>query len=279
MSQLIFSYGFGRTGTTWIFNAIREILNDTGLPWQSCFAKRATLKKALATIDEQKYFVVKTHVLNHVQVARSSLQKYDLKAKVIFPIRDPRDTICSRLRVRAKEGDLKGKLENMPANRLTQLLRRESRKYNELFNYLENNEQLLIIREPDIKAAPIKLLSEISTYILGYTINHNAIQRIATELSSDNVLKTIETKNKELGRDEVFKQIDEDTQFHANHIRKEDYDHQWLPEQQEIAESIVKKQELIINKNLTRQQAEDKAFQLTTEEMTASIQSLRKGLR
>ena len=101
MFRVIFTYGFHRTGTTWTFNVIREILKRNKISYKSFEYKSFDYNYLNELIENHigDYFlIIKTHSLDSILNCQKILEEKKLSFKVLFNLRDPRDVICSRIR-------------------------------------------------------------------------------------------------------------------------------------------------------------------------------------
>lgn len=125
MGSLIIDYGLPRTGTTWVFNAAINILNEQGLSIRSFCASSESERLPINEYPSVDAIVVKAQKLQHVNSACKTVESQ--RIRILLTLRDPGDTILSRIRVGIAGKDAT-KITSLDATRNLQQLRKAYRK-------------------------------------------------------------------------------------------------------------------------------------------------------
>ena len=219
----IIVYGYPRTGSMWVYNILREIVQ---LCRYDIIPKRIPKSdKEMLKIHKNNLDINNKKIISIIKV-HTLLDKYQLKDAFIFMTkRDPRDSLISYMRfMKVKNWDIAHKLEHISG-------------YIDSVKHLRNtiNSQFFLeIDYKDITLRPINLIMKILNF-LKIDLKEDQIIDISKKYSKDSVKKIIEkkdlnikkklAKNEKVSNNEVvimspdnIRTFDENTGFQSNHV-------------------------------------------------------------
>lgn len=231
MNKLIVVFGLPRTGTTWSFNATKKMLEKKGENFQSGFAH----KPSVNWVENPETLLMKTHTPWRMDELSNLVEKG--AGKLIMSVRDPGQTVLSQIRV--------FKSKNKKVYR-KQMLERIVSQYDKYEKSLDDFPEFLIIDEWNIEQDPHSICKQINSYC---DINNKHVSDVARALSKEQVANFVKNRFDE---DADFSEFDEDSHWHAHHIREEPYEVEWKPEEWQLIiegnvliEKIKKKRESV----------------------------------
>ena len=208
-----------RTGSMWVFNVVKEILN---------FSKLNVLPMEVPQNDQKFFEIYKNQSLSDKNVSNKYVFKVHKilkpglpKSKILTTIRDPRD-VCISFK------------EFMKTDFNTALkAARKLLEYEKIYRTYEKN-YIKFLRYEDIENNPNKIILEIANYI-GYEINSKIAEKISIKYNKNNIKKLIRNndenlfmkiKNKEkINKSDIvyfsqdnYRSFDGKTGFQTNHI-------------------------------------------------------------
>ena len=210
-----------RTGSMWIFNVVRELINCSGFNLEPKIIPQSDNEmfliyknKALVENDSNVKFVLKVHTI---------LKENLIGSKIITTIRDPRD-VCASVKEFMKT-DFNTALNT--AKSLIQF-------YNIYKNF--NKNYIIFIRYENIEKNPIDEIIKISKF-LDIKINSKKAEKISEKFSKKNVKKNIDntdknlneklTKKLKINKEDIvyisknnYRAFDTKTGFQTGHISK-----------------------------------------------------------
>ncbi|MCP9928480.1 ATP-binding protein [Cyanobium sp. CH-040] len=242
MGPLIIVYGLPRTGTTWTFNAAINILRQKTANVRSFYAKPGLEKLPIDACPTADSVVIKTHKLQHVNTACQQAEPQ--RIRILLALRDPGDTILSRIRVGIAGKDSTGTTDTD----VTRKLQRLRQAYRRMEKALQTTPRIFIVDEAHIESGSVEILRSLSRYI-GHPIDPDAASRLAHSLSRKVIAQSINEANINLDRKGVFNEFDRATHWHANHIRSHDYSHRWSSRDRRIINRTLRIHERIKHAN------------------------------
>ena len=175
-------YGYPRTGSMWVYNILREIVQ---LCRYDIIPKRIPKSdKEMLKIHKNNLDINNKKIISIIKV-HTLLDKYQLRNAFIFMTkRDPRDSLISYMRfMKVKNWDIAHKLEHISG-------------YIDSVKHLRNtiNSQFFFeIDYKDITLRPINLIMKILNF-LKIDLKEDQIKYISKKYSKDSVKKIIEEK-------------------------------------------------------------------------------------
>lgn len=193
--MILFQFSLERTGSTWQFNAIKNILKLKNKGSQSFFFDPETILNYQNSVNDFEFNVLKCHTFN------PDLFKYLIslgKIKVLATKRDIRKVIPSYIRFINPEASLLD----------------IDKRIGNYFDCLEmlNSYPILITKEENF--VDYNSLVEISDYI-GISISETEARDLSSALSKDAVRSKIDDI---FGGEEDINLCHQDTQWHPQHI-------------------------------------------------------------
>ena len=186
-----------RSGSTWQFNAIKQILDCKGVSYDSFFLTEDDIALRSRTLNNFDFNLVKSHFLEKEEEIIKAMISYG-QIMILATKRDIRKIISSYQRFINKEADLEY------INNLVGL-------YMNTINNL--NDYPIHITHEDEFSDHNSVLA-ISDYI-GLPISEAEAREITESLSKDSVRSKIDTI---FGAEEDIHIFDEDTHWHPKHI-------------------------------------------------------------
>lgn len=98
--MLVLNMGIPRSGSTWAYNVLRQILDGKQLPYDTANPLNpAEVDKDIASADPERIKIIHMHDVTPAVVARARQPK----CAVFFNIRDPRDVVVSLMKLHDAE--------------------------------------------------------------------------------------------------------------------------------------------------------------------------------
>ena len=202
--MIIFCSGMPRSASTWSFNVCRLILQATSREYRADFVgeneKVDQYLREEDVLSQKIDFLLKTHIPGSL-----ALELIESKqAKNICTYRDPRDSICSRLKFQSVPFD-------MACNNIHYCLF--------MYDFFKKNTDTLFISFDNVKKQPLEEITGLAQY-LDCNLDENQYQKINQETSLENSLKIAENIKNQTS-EKLFKSeslIDKTTLLHSNHI-------------------------------------------------------------
>ena len=202
--MIVLVNGMARSGSTWSFNVVLELLRRT-LPNQPIHAGfTENLAAYLAgSPHEARHLVVKGHRSN--PVGRTLAQTG--AARVVFTVRDPWDATASSMRAfGVRFGEALGQM-TMGLEGLT-------------LHYRQDN--ALVVPYPDIAERPVAAIQRIGKFLLGKQLDPDVVAAAAKETSFEQMREKVAAINRMSKRRLVHARADmyydAQTMLHRNHI-------------------------------------------------------------
>ena len=196
MPQKIAAAGFYRTGTTHVYNIVREIHKVSGISFERIGASGQALIDILDRSDNN--FVIKTH---------GTFIPPKKEVKVVFCIRDPLDTICSNMRITDK--GLAGFGPNFEKLDFDKI----SSEINQTFRWArryEDRDDALVVKYEDFYGRSVDKARFIAEFLGFPSVNCERVARRTNIAAARDVMGTLSI---EKGND-----ADATTQLRHNHI-------------------------------------------------------------
>jgi hypothetical protein len=194
-----------RTGSTWTFNVLRDILNSLDIKYIS----RMHSRTFDSTEEDENYTIkiIKAH--DSIKILEDFSEKEKSNIRYITCLRDPAEIISSLNRVKywqLSDEDIKN----------TIIILKDILEH--VLKYIENGGIVLILDYNDIKDNSVKVYMQIIDYLgiapknIEQIIENNSREANLNRLKSNNIL------------DKDFEDIEPNTLWHGNHIAQEGYD-------------------------------------------------------
>jgi hypothetical protein len=193
-------WGPPRSGTTWLYNVVRMILDRAGLP-----AATWTFGQELPTERRPASLIIKSHHAHSLEFLAAQPREH---VHVVVIFRDPLTAFQSLIRTQEADraeliGWLRSDVESFAAA-------------------LHGFPRPVVCREEWIRAESPELIRRLAI-LLGAPLDDAGVAAVADALSRERVSDQVRELRSQHGWSEEFGKYDKTTQWHANHIAPPDY--------------------------------------------------------
>lgn len=193
-------WGPPRSGTTWLYNVVRLILERADIP-----SATWTFGQDLPTDRRPRALIVKSHHAHSMEFFTT--HPLDT-VRVVTILRDP--TAAFQSLIRTQEAD---------RAELIDWLRSDVASFEDALPHFP---VAVACREEWIRDRSTEVIASIAL-VLGCPLEEVDVSYVADALSRDRVRDTVRELRSQHGWAEDFGKYDRDTQWHANHIAPDDY--------------------------------------------------------
>jgi hypothetical protein len=197
---IVLVWGPPRSGTTWLYNAVRSTIAEAGIP-----AATWTYGQELPRDRQPACLIVKAH------------QAHDMD----FFLQRPSEDVVPLVIFRSPVTAFQSLIRTQEATR-DELIHWLSRDVDSFVSSLPSFPRVGICREEWIKDDAASMIRKFGE-VLDLTLTEEQVARIAASLDKDRVDDTVRELRSQHGWGEEFSKYDAETQWHANHIAPRDY--------------------------------------------------------